>query len=526
MEDLLNQKLLNDLSDKSFSQVEKNKDQDESLVDNLSSNSDVPTNSISSCYTVSKALIVSCKLHGQHYIGVQTFKFRLVCKRCLEMGLNGNDFEVNPNFITEDQEFTYCRDHPNSNGSFYCNDCNHFICKVCFSDNHRNHDSNLPNYMANKFKDNLRNFISQVMKIKPEIEDSLDIILKINEEIKLLRQTTQKKLRNSIENISSENKIKTEKSINNFSPMIYAGLEDEVEIGVNRLVGMNKKITRYLNETNDMIINLNKQSNPLEICQYKKSKTFLMSDISTVITDSKNLLEFKIPSIKKSVKEKKDKIDKAIKSYIRQVSIFENSVRTSISSGITNKSIILRRFIKYNKRKELVCFKLTSLIMKVDSPIFLVGFSLCGLYVSSKTLYQSDANLFTSVSDRNQIPIMIKVSEVKDQVEVENNISDEQILYGVLDINDPTNQIYLKKAVYIKPNTDYLINILNLDKNIYIDVWSGKVAKIFLKEMNQHLTCNCTKVNFIFSCADGFESDLDEFNFGIIANVIYSQVFS
>jgi hypothetical protein len=340
----------------------------------------------------------------------------------------------------------------------------------------------------------------------------------------MIRQSTQSNLKNTLDKISQENKIKTEMFNKNFTSQIYNGIDEEVETTFNRLVATNKKISKYVAELNDMMNNIQKKTDSFEICQYRKSKNATVKEIVKLFNESKNLLDFKYVSVKKSAKEKIQYIDKSIKSYNKQVVIYEKSVINSILSGVTNKSIVLRRFNKYRKRKELVCFKSASLLLKVDNPIFLIGFSLCGLYISSKTLYQSEGNLFDNINERTKIRISIHISELKEQNEMEEKVFDEQTLYGVLDKNDPTYQIYMKKAVYMNPEANYLIRFQNLDKNIYVDLWSGKVGKIFLKDMKQHLQCNCSKVNFYFSCANGFESDFDEFNFGIIANIIYSQI--
>ena len=147
--------------------------------------------------------------------------------------------------------------------------------------------------------------------------------------------------------ISAENKNKTEKLHKNFSTQIFNELDEEVESTLNRLIGVNKKITKFIGESNEMLNNINKKTNPIEICQYRKTKNILASEITKLFNDSKNLLEFKFPHVKKSAKEKVESIDKAVKSYMKQVSIYEKSVINSISSGITNKSIVLRRFNKF-----------------------------------------------------------------------------------------------------------------------------------------------------------------------------------
>ena len=94
----------------------------------------------------------------------------------------------------------------------------------------------------------------------------------------------------------------------------------------------------------------------------------------------------------------------------------------------------------------------------------------------------------------------------------------------IINLTDPTLVIYLNKAINLKPDMKYLLTITNLHKDSYLELWCGQVSKFFLKDMKQHIHCNTSGINFGFYPADGFESDFNEFNSGLIADLIYSSL--
>ena len=69
----------------------------------------------------------------------------------------------------------------------------------------------------------------------------------------------------------------------------------------------------------------------------------------------------------------------------------------------------------------------------------------------------------------------------------------------------------LNKCVNIEPHKSYVISIINLDKDCYLDLWNGEVPKYFLSSMSQNLSENLNKIKFEFFPPEGLESDFDEF---------------
>jgi hypothetical protein len=488
--------------------------------------------SMISSYTVSKAPNISCKVHGQTYIGVDILKFKLTCKKCFEMGVKAStNLEMiesvqNPQQEDEDADIT-CQNHPETEGIFYCDECKFFLCKNCFANAHRMHNSNLPKLIGTKFKESLQERIVDCSKIKPRIEESLEQITKVNNEINKIREKSNKSCKDLVNKISINVKAKFDKLGGN-QPNIYQGLDVEVDNVCSRLSGLGKKLTKYIQEFRDFSNKIeNSNLNSTEICTLKKSKHMLFKDIMKAFEDSKNLREFKLEKVKHLFIEKKAQIEKEFESSLRQVKILEKSIITSIQSGTTNNSIILRRFTRFN-RKGVRYYKSSSLQIKADKPVFLCGLGLCSLYISSKKFIDPKSNVVNNMEERGVIHLNVEVSEIlnlqneKNGSNLVRKLSENHQLYGIVNKTDPTAMLYFKKVIFLKANTKYLITLNNLESNHYIDIWAGEVGKIS-QNLEQQLTCNVSGNNFTFYSAEGIESDFNEFNLGIIANIIYSE---
>ena len=201
---------------------------------------------------------------------------------------------------------------------------------------------------------------------------------------------------------------------------------------------------------------------------------------------------------------------------LKQINIFEKTIKISVSFGMSNHSILLRRFTRFH-RKGLSYFKRTSLIFKVDTNLFLLGIGLTGLYSSIR-----------KPNDQNtRLPIILEVAEIKTKENNEtfndNKLKENNFLNGIANKYDPIYHIYFKKATILKSNTPYLIKITNTSENNYIDLWTGEVSKYYSSKMKQDIKCNCSEINFTILPSEGYESDFNEFNIGIIANLIYSS---
>ena len=259
-------------------------------------------------FTVSKAADIACKYHGKQYIGVDTTKFTLVCKQCQLDGKRGSFLDYNgekgDKDANEDEEF-FCHSHPDSKGVFYCEDCKFFICKLCFANAHRSHNSNIPSVMATEFKEKINEAINEIKKVQPVISDALSGIDSIYQELKKMRDDSIKRIKDMVKNVSDNHKMKLEKLDESFKA-IFCGIDIDTQDAYNRLGIVLKKINKYVSELDEVENQLVRLDNPIKFCEYKKSKMNLFKDIKTLIADSKKMIEIKVEVIKAQSSHKLD----------------------------------------------------------------------------------------------------------------------------------------------------------------------------------------------------------------------------
>jgi hypothetical protein len=471
---------------------------------------------ISNNFTIGKAPNINCKFHGKMFITVDTNKFCLICQQCQQEGRKGNMLEYQTdNDIEDDDDIEYrCHQHPDVPGVFYCDDCKCFVCKLCFANNHRTHYSNIPNLLGEEFKIRIKGLILKYNQTKPKIEEAYNGITNIYNNIKKNRDNSLKRVKEMSQHISKKSKSINE-NLNENLKTKFNGIDVEIEETYNRLILIDKKINKYQHELEEIARHAKTlQNNPIAMCEYKKSKANLFNEIKTLIKDSKQILEYKIEALRIQIKENIDIYRKQFAFVTKQTHIFEKSILTSIKSGVSNKLIVLRRFTKFSS-KGLKYYKTSSVCLQVNTGVFLSGLGVCGLYLNSNKRKQEDYK-----SD-HEFPLNIMISEVKDRT-IMQKLNERHKLYMIINRYDPIAFVYFKKGIYLNPFVSYLITLTNLDKNNYIDIWCGEASKKFLETMEQKLICNCTNVEFTFKPAKDVESDLNEFNSGVIASIIYS----
>jgi hypothetical protein len=491
-------------------------------VDNISDSDKLIEKSvISSNYTISKAPGVSCKIHGKMFIGVDTNRFCLICQQCQQEGKKGNTLEYQANEEDDDDDSNdyKCHQHPDVPGVFYCDDCKCFICKLCFANNHRSHNSNIPSLLGEEFKTRIRGLIEKYNQAKPKIEDAYNGIITIYNNIKKNRDESIKRIKDMANNVANVGKSVND-NLNEKLKTKFNGIDTDIEDTYNRLVIMSKKINKYQSDLDEVSRQAKiYQSNPIGICEYKKSKVTLFNEVKALIKDSKQMLEYKIETLKSQVKDHMETFKKQLAFVNKQTTIFEKSVLTSIKSGVSNNLIVLRRFTKFSS-KGLKYYKTSSVWLKVNSGVFLSGLGICGLYLNSTKRKEGD------FKSEQEIPLNITISEVKEEGPYVQKLNERHKIHMIVNRYDPTFLVYFKKGLYLKPFTTYQITLTNMDKNNYIDIWCGEASKKFLDTMEQKLDCNCTNVEFTFKPSKDVESDLNEFNSGVIGSLIYSYTKS
>lgn len=471
-------------------------------------------------------------MHKKEYMTVDCFKFQVQCTKCIENGDKHKNLEVTTMVISseadDDQDDVECNTHSDVKGDFYCDDCQVFLCKLCFVNDHRTHKSNLPKDIATTYKLKLQNMVEDISIVKPRIEESLKIMSEIDKKIKTIREITINRMKEISSKINSIIKSKYEKVISQFEAT-FGGMDIEVDTVYNRLESLLKKSIKHINDINEIKNYMNNplyMSNSYDVCLYKKSKSSVIKDVNKMLEDAKNFLQYKIEYIKIKANKKLEEFHKQTEKFFKQLQIYEKSAINSVNTGISSSSLRLRRYGAFSK-KNYAYYKTSSVLCKVNSSICLVGLSICGLYQSSKDHYITEVKTSSAPKSNSKIvPIQIEVSEIKadNSKPKESLIKEKHYLSLILNHSDPTIVIYLNKAIIMKPEMKYIITITNLHKDSYLEIWCGRVASEFLKEMVQYVYCNTSGISFEFYPAQGVESDFNEFNSGIVADLIYAMV--
>jgi hypothetical protein len=330
---------------------------------------------------------VSCFLHGKEFIGIDTHVFKICCKKCVELNLENREanlvsnvkdnvqHETNDEANEESGNIVECSKHEGTRGIFFCDDCNEFLCKACFANDHRTHNSNMPKVISINLKDMLSQLIFSLKELN--IDETLKNMQELNNRLKSQRKES------SVKNSSLQNKIQLslkEKSclIVNTYYDLFGGLDKESDGVTQRLDAVIKKIHKSINSLTEYIKKVETSQSDQSICmQHKEMKNTLII-IRKFIEDSNHFLKVKILETKDRIQENTAIMFNNLEKFTKNQQIFENSVTSSIISGITSQSIRIRRYVKF----DMMCkyYKTSSLIVKSSRAISLVGLGICGLY--------------------------------------------------------------------------------------------------------------------------------------------------
>ena len=484
---------------------------------------------------------------------------------------------------SQSEEDLECDFHPGSKGNFYCDDCRVFLCKICFANEHRSHNSNLPSDIAMNFKQIIQNLVETISKFEPKIEESIKVINDLENKIKSIRETSSKKLSDIVSNINKLFEIKNQNFLEEYKANLDSTDEDISDVNV-RLKALQARIAKFLCEVTEIKFNLGKScSNAQEICSYKQSLKKFFAEALKIFNESKFLIGSKVEISIKKANEKIEQYKEISQKLYKKIKVFRSSVINSIQTGISSFSLRVRRFTKYLKTG-IKYYKTSSVKFRTNSAVSIVGFAICGLYVdenTSKAMNNYNAselransvsltsnknanyNSNSIVTDKAQVltrsavkpskrvesseiseitvPFKFTIKELKveeakngsvtangnsnSNINGSNNeelISENFLLREIRNPIDPTIVYYLNKAINISTDKTYIVTIANLNKEVYMDLWTGEVSKYFINLMAQGIKCNSSHIKFEFTPPEGIESDFNEFNSGIIADLIYS----
>ena len=460
--------------------------------------------------------LVLCKIHGKSFLKINPTNFEIICEKCIEDG-NKSKLEIKQKSNKdEEEEKPICFEHNNSKGSFYCDDCKEFICKKCFADIHREHKCHLPKIIRNEFINELNEEIDNTEKLRPILNNSINDIKKIHNELKKQKDEIMKIPTNNLKIISTNN----ENEIEILKKKVYEkflGIDNDIHYDYFTFNGIKEKNRKYIGVAKKMIEGLNKIKNNYELCGYHKIQREIIKEINNYINSSLNFINIRLNTTSSKYINHYEKIDKSLNLMNKEISNYENSTISSILTGRENKNIVLLRYIRF-VHKEIQYFKNTLIDFASNDNVFLTGLVLCGLYIKRTKEEKEDLNIL----NQKKILVEITISTKVNQGEGEKLFSQKCELVGVKGANESCITINLEKGVKIMKEKLYLIKVENLSENNYTDLWIGSTGKNNKKDI-QVIRCHNTGIQFLFKLSKGIQTDFDEFNFGIIAGILYSS---
>ena len=479
---------------------------------------------------------VRCSIHhGQYknYLSIDPKTFQIICTLCEKEGLKSkkkNLILVDPelsnveeslknkaNNQQENEESNhFCYLHPTEPSLFYCEECAQFICKSCFATEHRNHSSSTFDLISDVIKEKINKLYSDLENLNISLEENKSLLEEKNkyfeEKKKLFNQnleTVNQHISNALNDKSAEYKSQIESFFN--------GVDKEVELNLTKLEIKKKASTKMYEEFQKMKSEINNINDDHKICLYKKDKDGIIQENRQFLFDIKDFLQDQLNQTKERVEKEESNFKEKCENFKKNIDIYESSVLSTMKSGIPNVCSRARRLCRYSYEKSKY-FKKDSLCMIVSHNINLAGFALCGLY------YENDQPIKT-------YKVNLKLYEVDDA----NNFNkDSKEMFSIdvdiptiTNIIDPVYQFYLNNSYLIRKDKFYFIILNNLSNDTYINTWCGIIYKEKKQEAIKETNIvqgNNENIKFTFMHAFGVESDLNEYNGGIISDIIYSPV--
>ena len=480
---------------------------------------------------------IRCSIHhGQtkDYLSIDPKSFQIICTLCEKEGIKSkkkNLILIDPELSNAEESLKeddlnnlkekedsnhFCYLHPTEPSLFYCEECAKFICKSCFATEHRNHSSSTFDLISDVIKEKINKLYSELEELNSSLEEnkaSLEEKNKYFEDKKKSFNQNLESVNQHISNALNDKSAEYKSQIESF----FNGVDKEVEFNLTKLEKKKKDSTKIYEEFKKMKNEINEINDDHKICLYKKDKDTLIQENRQFLFDIKDFLQEQLNQTKERVEKEESNFKEKCDNLKKNIDIYESSVLSTMKSGIPNVCSRARRLCKYSSEKGKY-FKKDSLCMIVSQNINLAGFALCGL------LYENDQPSKT-------YKVNLKLYEVDDA----NNFNkDSKEMFSIdvdiptiTNIIDPVYQFYLNNSYLISKDKFYFIILTNLSNDVFINTWSGIIYKEkkqdSIKETNI-VQANNENIKFTFMNAFGVESDLNEFNGGIISDIIYSPV--
>lgn len=504
---------------------------------------------------------VKCKLDDSHKLFIDASTYQIVCKTCK----NSNNL-IFINLDNNENSYAYCSYHKDEEGSYFCLDCNEFICSLCICLKHRYHNSNIPSELKETIVNNTNQLSSVISLIIQDSEVVKQDLTTFKSNIEDLKASILSKKQMLSLHISKEVTSKSNELLSKIPDYINSKQEALTEQYLARCNSDLRKISSFLEAYEKLrniinkgfLFNANDEINTLSILN-NTSKEAAVKSLSNNIIYIKDKINIAQEIIDRS-KEINSETDDVTENYyilienkmiynelidtkVKEINSIFDTINNSLLTFYISRNYTIRRFTSYFN-PGVTFFEKTSVYIDNlnDFPIRISGFGLCGL---------------VSTRDRCTLKVELSILEIPEKEDTGNKECNDKIPYldddSTLELlykeklllkeidftnsNNPTQTVYLSKyvkdlsksLVELKAKRRYKIKISNVDSDFYINLWNGKtITKDFInmfKEkktsyLSQELICNTNDIVIGISSSDS--TDLNEFSNGIISDIIYS----
>ena len=271
---------------------------------------------------------VYCKYHNKAYLKLDQNNFEIVCEKCLEEG-NKSQLDIDTNISSENLENIYdsefnCYKHNEIKGSFYCDECKEFICKMCFAEEHRKHKCHLPEVIKKEFIEQLDEFLNSSSELTPVFNENIIDIKRIYENMKKQKDDIEKIPQNVIKIIFNSNETQVNLMKEKISKKML-GIDSEIKDNYTTFNIIKDKSKKYFELLEEILKNINNNDkknfeNNFQFCEYHKNEAALLNEIEKYIKTSLNFINIRLKNSNDKYEENKDDIEKSLNMISKEIS--------------------------------------------------------------------------------------------------------------------------------------------------------------------------------------------------------------
>ena len=269
------------LNSETAENIQENENDNNNLKESIISQNEIQPPSPQSLSSINS---VFCKYHNKAYLKLDQTNFEIVCQKCLEEG-NKSQLEIDTNSTLDnidnssESEFN-CNMHNDIRGSFYCDECKEFVCKMCFAEEHRNHKCHLPEVIKKEFIEQLNESLNNSSELAPVFDENIIDIKRIYENMKKQKDEIEKIPQNVIKIIFNDNETQVNLMKEKINKKML-GIDKDIKDNFTSFNIIKERCKKNLEVLEKMLADINNKENIIhennfELCGYHKDNSAVL----------------------------------------------------------------------------------------------------------------------------------------------------------------------------------------------------------------------------------------------------------